>query len=64
MTVDGKPRPELLAAIVAATKTAVQERAVSKPLRELEKARGQTIADGARFIAALRKEDRYNVIAE
>lgn len=64
MTVDGKPRPELLAAIVAGTKTAVQERAVAKPLRELEKARGQTIADGARFIAALRKEDRYNVIAE
>ena len=64
MTVDGKPRSELLAAIVAATKSAVQERAVSKPLRELEKARGQTIADGARFIAALRKEDRYNVIAE
>ena len=64
MTVDGKPRSELLAAIVAATKTAVQERAVAKPLRELEKARGQTIGNGARFIAALRKEDRYNVIAE
>ena len=64
MTVDGKPRPELLASIVAATKSAVQERAVAKPLRELEKVRGQTIADGARFIAALRKEDRYNVIAE
>ena len=64
MTLDGKPRPDLLAAIVAATKTGVQERAVAKPLRELEKARGQRIADGRRFIAELRKEGRYNVIAE
>ena len=64
MTLDVKPRPDLLAAIVAATKTAVQDRAVAKPLRELEKARGQKIADGRRFITELRKEDRYNVIAE
>lgn len=64
MTLDVKPRRDLLAAIVAATKTAVQDRAVAKPLRELEKARGQKIADGRRFITELRKEDRYNVIAE
>ena len=64
MTLDVKPRADLLAAIVAATKTAVQDRAVAKPLRELEKARGQKIADGRRFITELRKEDRYNVIAE
>lgn len=56
--------PDLLAAIVAATKTAVQERAVALPLRELEKLLGQRLPDGRAFVAELRRADRYNVIAE
>ncbi len=64
MTLDDRSRPDLLTAIVAATKTAVQDRADAKPLRELEKARGQRMSDGRRFVSELRRKDRYNVIAE
>ena len=41
MTLEDRSQPNLLTAIVAATKTAVQERATEKPLRELEKVHGQ-----------------------
>lgn len=56
--------PDVLAAIVAATKTAVQERAAAVPLREMEKLLGQRLPDGLGFVAELRRPDRYNVIAE
>lgn len=56
--------PDVLAAIVAATKTAVQERAAAVPLREMEKLLGQRLPDGRGFVAELRRADRYNVIAE
>jgi len=64
MTLEDRFQPNLLTAIVAATKTAVQERATVKPLRELEKVHGQGRPDGGRFVAELRRKDRYNVIAE
>ena len=64
MTLEDRSQPNLLTAIVAATKTAVQERATVKPLRELEKVHGQGRPDGGRFAAELRRKDRYNVIAE
>ena len=64
MKTEDSSRPDLLAAIVAATKTAVRERSEVVPLDELEKAQGERIPDGRRFVAELRRKDRYNVIAE
>ena len=57
-------RPDLLTAIVAATKTAVQDRTVAVPFRELEKSWGKRVPGGRRFVEGLRRLDRYNVIAE
>ena len=57
-------RPDLLTAIVAATKRAVQDRTVAVPFRELEKLWGKRVPDGRRFVEGLRRLDRYNVIAE
>ena len=57
-------RPDLLTAIVAATKRAVQDRTVAVPFRELEKSWGKRVPDGRRFVEGLRRLDRYNVIAE
>ncbi len=64
MKTEDSSRPDLLAAIVAATKTAVRERSEVVSLDELEKAQGERIPDGRRFVAELRRKDRYNVIAE
>ena len=64
MTAEVSSKLDLLTAIVAATKTAVRDRAAVKPLRELEKVHGERMPDGRRFVAELRRKDRYNVIAE
>jgi len=64
MKIEVSSPPDVLAAIVAATKTAVQERAAAVPLREMEKLLGQRLPDGLGFVAELRRPDRYNVIAE
>ena len=57
-------RPDLLTAIVAATKRAVQDRTVAVPFRKLEKSWGKRVPGGRRFVEGLRRLDRYNVIAE
>lgn len=64
MKTQDSSRPDLLTAIVAATKKTVQDRTAAVPLRELKKARGHRLPDGQKFVAELRRADRYNVIAE
>lgn len=64
MSGGGGARPDLLEAIVAATRCAVAER-TSKPSRPgLERAAAARAPRGSAFVEALRRPDRYNVIAE
>ena len=58
------PPADLLATIVAATRTAVAERQARRPLRDVERAAGERQPQGDRFVAALADPDRYSVIAE
>ena len=56
--------PDLLAAIVAATRRMVEVRAGREPMRELERRAANVPARRGSFEAALTRTDRLNVIAE
>ena len=56
--------PDLLEAIVAATRRAVSERAAQRPARDIERAGEAQRPQGARFVAELAESSRYNVVAE
>ena len=56
--------PDLLAAIVAATRRMVEARAGHVPLDELERAAGAVTPRAGRFKTALTRSNRLNVIAE
>ena len=56
--------PDLLAAIVAATRRMVDVRAGREPMRELERRAADVPARRGSFEAALSRTDRLNVIAE
>lgn len=55
---------DLLEAIVSATRLAVRDREAKCPVGDLDRARAGRLANGERFVEALRRKDRYNVIAE
>jgi indole-3-glycerol phosphate synthase len=57
-------RPDLLAAIVAATMRRVQDAKAERPRVEVERDAARTRPDGAGFRAALTRGDRFNIIAE
>lgn len=56
--------PDLLAAIVAATKRMVQVRATQVPIAELDRRAAAIEPRPGRFTAALSRADRLNVVAE
>jgi len=56
--------PDLLEAIVAATRRIVEVRRTEVPMRILETGAAAAAPDGAAFRAALTRTDRWNVIAE
>ncbi|HEV3217655.1 MAG TPA: indole-3-glycerol phosphate synthase TrpC [Vicinamibacterales bacterium] len=58
------PAPDLLAAIVAATRRIVEVRAREIPLAEMERRAGAAASAPGRFKEALLRRDRLNVIAE
>jgi indole-3-glycerol phosphate synthase len=60
----GNSTPDLLAAIVAATRERVAARADQVPVRELERDIAARARPVGRFRAALARSDRVNVIAE
>ena len=64
MTNNAEPRADLLETIVAATRRAVAERRVRRPLRDVERAAAERRPRGDRFVAALADPDRCSVIAE
>lgn len=60
----GGPTPDLLAAIVEATRKIVEGRRTREPMRALEVRAARRRARGDLFDAALTRPDRLNVIAE
>ena len=64
MTVQDPVTPDLLAAIVAATRRIVEVRSREVPLAQLERRAAAAQPDGDRFGAALSRQGSLNVIAE
>ena len=64
MTISAPPTPDVLAAIVAATRRIVFVRAREVPLAEMERRASKATPNPGRFKAALAQAGRLNVIAE
>jgi indole-3-glycerol phosphate synthase len=64
MTVTTPASPDLLGAIVAATRRIVETRSAGVPMEQLEQQAAEAHPEPGRFLRALRARDHLNVIAE
>jgi indole-3-glycerol phosphate synthase len=60
----GSPGPDVLAAILAATRRSVAVRRAARPLQEIQAEATMRRPDADRFVAALAGRPRFNIIAE